>query len=250
MRRVQTPPIRTFAVWAAGRAQHAAWLGWLAAATVGLSAQPTGPTRPPSATGAVSRPFRHYPDGKDLQGQRLSRTAAAASDALRVEGDSQLPAGFSIRADAEPMVAPAGNNRVFRFGLEYGGVPLASSSDFVAVVGGTGRLLASRLRRVPDAVDATAPVAAAATAVDTALAHARATLGVPASLVARDAVLEIWVDDARQGHLTWAVFVRSAPGGRRFERVSATPVLREQGDPNVDDRKHEQGLGVTEHPLA
>ena len=232
MRRVQTPPIRTFA------------------ATVGLSAQPTGPTRPPSATGAVSRPFRHYPDGKDLQGQRLSRTAAAASDALRVEGDSQLPAGFSIRADAEPMVAPAGNNRVFRFGLEYGGVPLASSSDFVAVVGGTGRLLASRLRRVPDAVDATAPVAAAATAVDTALAHARATLGVPASLVARDAVLEIWVDDARQGHLTWAVFVRSAPGGRRFERVSATPVLREQGDPNVDDRKHEQGLGVTEHPLA
>lgn len=170
-------------------------------------------------------PFRHYPGGKDLQGRRLARTSDATLEALRAEGDNQLPPGFHIRVDVAPAISPAGPNRIFRFGLDYQGVPLAAPADFVAIVAADGRLLSSRLRGLPETVDAAAPTSAAAAAVDTALRHARATTGAAAeTLVADEPGLEIWTDRVRHGRLNWTFVMRASDPARRFAvryRVSA-----------------------------
>ena len=180
--------------------------------STGLGAQPRGR---PARTAAQRQPpgrFRHYPDGRDLQGARLARSQDATVEALRVEGDGQLPAGFRVRRDSAPVVAQAGANRVFRFGLEYGGVPLVSSSDFVAIVAPAGACSPAgcarcrtrsmpRRRRPPPPRRPIRPwrMPAASLAGPTGWSPA-----IPDSKSG-------WTATGR-GRLTWSLVVRAAPG--------------------------------------
>ena len=75
MHRAHTPPTAFPRIWPEGWHRHIALHGLLAATTVGLSAQPSTPGGRPSAGAASSRPFRHYPDGKDLPSPRWHPSA-------------------------------------------------------------------------------------------------------------------------------------------------------------------------------
>ncbi len=79
---------------------------------------------------------------------------------------------------ARPVVSVVGTNQLYRFALEYEGVPLAAGTDYVAVLHSTGRVLASRARNLPETVDGTQPTTDAATASSIAAADARQTFGL------------------------------------------------------------------------
>jgi hypothetical protein len=100
----------------------------------------------------------------------------------------------------------------------------------VAIVGRNGRLLSSRLRSLPSAVDATVATVSAATA------RAAAT-GTPGSRWARPALstsgplLEIRIDGQQAGRLTWEIVVHEEVAGSvnaatRYHVVAIeTPVM-------------------------
>src|SRR5262245_48662624 len=141
----------------------------------------------PDQSGAL----RQFPGGTEVQGLRAGMPLAQAAAALRTHADSELPGGFRV-SDVQPVVGRAGGNRIFRFRLEYGGVKLAQSSDFMAVVGAGGTLLASRLRNVPSSVDATLPGVDPSVAAQSAMEHARTALGQSGVLTTTPPAVAIW----------------------------------------------------------
>jgi hypothetical protein len=181
----------------------------LASGSPVLRGEPS-PTGQPQGGGKPSARFSHFPGGRavpNLDPERPDTVNAA----LRADGDRSLPPGFRVRATG-PSIARANGNQVFRFDLEYQGVPLAASSDYVAVVGRSGRILATRTRGLPVSVDGAQAATPAAVATNLALSHARDTLGQSGSLTASIPSLEIWVDSAHRGHLSWLTIVREGAG--------------------------------------
>jgi len=156
--------------------------------------------------------FRHFPGGKVVPNLRGESPAANAA-ALRADADAQLPDGFRLRDDVDPLVSPVASNTLYRFGLAYHGVRLASDVDYVAIVGRNGRLLSSRVRNVPRSVDGTVATVDASAALAAAAGHARATLGQAGALSTSTPVLEIWVDEQRAGRLCWEILVREDAAG-------------------------------------
>ena len=181
----------------------------LGASGVTVVAHPAGQMSEPPAGPERAGAFRQFPGGKEISNLRAELTARLAAAALRADADRQLPEGFRVRDDGAPVVAPVSGNRLFRFGLEYDGVRLASA-DYVAIVGQNGRLLASRFRNIPRSVDATVPTVDPATARAVATMHARGTLGQAGTLSATHPRLELWVDEQQQGRLS---LVGHAPRG-------------------------------------
>jgi hypothetical protein len=182
---------------------------------VGLSA---GQAPPPSA---VQEPdaaepaggFRQFPGGKVVTNLRAGLPPRPAAAALRAEADRQLPEGYRLRDDGEPVVASVGGNSLFRFGLEYRGVRLASQATYVAIVGRNGKLLSSRLQNLPRSVDATIPTIDASAALAAATGHARGALGQSGALSATTPVLEIWIDPQGLGRLCWSITLHETSAG-------------------------------------
>lgn len=182
---------------------------------VALSAgqAPSPRVGPASDPAQAADGFRQFPGGRLVANLGAGLPPRLAAAALRADADSQLPAGLRLRDDGEPFVAPVGGNRLFRFGLEYRGIALASASTYVAIVGRNGRLLSSRWQNVPHAVDATVPTIAVSTALAAATAHARQTLAQSGALSATTPVLEVWVDAQQAGRLCWSMTVRDTVDG-------------------------------------
>jgi hypothetical protein len=126
--------------------------------------------------------------GRASTSRVMARTATAGTASLTAEERSPV--------DAQEKL-------VSLFPLDYNGVPLSKGSDYLMVVNAAdGRVLHTRERSLPVAVDATVPTLTAAAAV----AAARAAAG--ADFMTSDASpprLEVWVDAQRNGRLAWAV---------------------------------------------
>lgn len=192
----------------------------------------------PPRTPMNSAPAADYPDGSRLQylyqqnadapvmsgvakGAPPAEVGAAATRLL----ESRLPTGFRLlpaesvrvmggapqvaankRALADPDAGPGKVVTLAR--LEYQGVPLAKGSDFLSIATDDGRVFLTRQRNLPVNVDATSATVSATSASAAAVAAAR-TRGGNVALRAETPKLEIWVDDAAQGHLAWNVRVAS-----------------------------------------
>jgi hypothetical protein len=157
--------------------------------------------------------FRQFPGGKVVANLRAGLPSRAAAAALRADADRELPEGIRLRDDGEPVVAPLGRKRLFKFGLAYRGIRLSAASTYVAIVGENGKVLSSRFQHVPDAVDATAPTVLASAAVAAATGHARQTRGQSGALSGTTPELEVWVDAQRQGRLCWSMTVHETRDG-------------------------------------
>jgi hypothetical protein len=163
------------------------------------------------------------------------------------EIQSRLPRGFVLRegqttpvltdlpaprdAVAAEMAAEAAapGKVVSIFGLQFEGIPLSKGSDYLAIVSMDGRLLATRERGLPSAVNATEPTVDASEAADVAVRDAQEALDEDGFEVV-ETLLEIWVDEAQTGLLTWRVVLESDnledPHGRQYW-ISAT------GEPEI-----------------
>jgi hypothetical protein len=200
-----------------------------ALASLTLFAQGASQTAPSQRDPARGRgEFRHYPRGKPIPG--LDAGARSIEGPLAAEANREFPSGVRVLPAARPVVSQAGRNQVYRFSLEYEGVPLAAGTDYVAILHPGGRVLASRARNLPQSVDATRPATDAATAATVAVDHARRTFDLTGSLTVASPRLEVWVDAERAGRLSWRLIVRAVDGdaARSFAyRISAA------GDPEV-----------------
>ena len=198
--------------------------GLTALASLAIFAQgPSQTGRPQGDRGRSRGDFRHYPGGKSIPG--LDVAARAIEGPLAAEANRDLPSGVRVPMGARPIVSQASPNRLYRFSLEYEGVPLAAGTDYVAVLHPSGRVLASRARNLPEFVDTTQPTTDAATAAAIAAGDVRRTFGLAGSLSVASPRLEVWVDLQLVGRLSWAFTVREAEGDvpRSFAyRISAT----------------------------
>jgi hypothetical protein len=150
---------------------------------------------------SVSTDARRYPDGSRLReeyatpNQPLPAPATTGATRSAVTGlnaaaraQASLPPDFTLlpgvtkqipasapRANA-PTAAPGANAApapsdekfVTVHPLAYRGVPLAKGSDYMTVVGGDNRLLVTRKRGLPTAVDGTTPTVAPDAAISAA----------------------------------------------------------------------------------
>jgi hypothetical protein len=205
----------------------------MAATIIPVSAQQ--PASPLATAPAQSR----YPDGSKLQAQysstnqqvalpqgpaRVRAASAGLASAASVQPD--LPEGLTLLAATtshiggteQPTIAPtaagapAGSSTekfITVFPLAYRGVPLSKGSDYLTVVGGDGRIQATRKRGVPTKYDATQPTVAASEAVQSARKDAGAAAGGPEP----KPELQIWVDDQQTGHLSWTFTLSSGEVG-------------------------------------
>ena len=130
----------------------------------------------PADAGRRGADFRHFPGGKAVPGLDVGNRSVAGP--LAAEANRELPAGVRVRPGERPVVSQVGANQLYRFALEYEGVPLAADSDYVAVLHPTGRVLASRVRNLPETVDETQPDVEPLTASTVAAEHARRTFGL------------------------------------------------------------------------
>jgi len=192
----------------------------------------------------------YYPSGTRLQSSYvvvnkdlgLAATPKASREATTgfaaaSEIQAELPAGYTLgpastahiteattgaesapAAGAVPMVG-ASDKFITVYPLQYNGVPLSKGSDYMAMVSGSGTLLVKRERGLPESVDGTDPSVTAEQAIPVAAADAKDYLGT-AEPQTSTPTLEIWVDEAKQGHLAWTFSVASAsltePKARRY----------------------------------
>jgi hypothetical protein len=209
----------------------------IAATVIPVSAQQR-PTSPLAGAPVENR----YPDGSKLQSQYSSvqRSVVLPSAAASVRANSagfasaaavqtDLPEGFSLLAAPTSHVGgtdqPVGANMapataadpaasstekfITVFPLAYRGVPLSKGSDYLTIVGGDGRIQATRKRAMPTKVDATQPTVSAAEAIQVARKDAGATFAGPDP----KPELQIWVDDQQNGNLSWTFTLSSAAVG-------------------------------------
>lgn len=191
--------------------------------------------------------IRHFKGGKVIAlAAGREPTAPAVAEAVAAEFAADLPSPVRVWREAAPVVARSSDTLVYRFRLEVETIPLSAESDLVAVIGRGGRLLSSRIRNVPATIDPLVPTVAATEAIGAALAHAAAA-GVPRADV-RPSVpyLEIWVDAAHHGRLTWRIDVAGATSERplalayRIAAVGAPHVVSVRDTIQWQSRAHVQ----------
>ena len=177
------------------------------------------------------REFQRFKGGKDLGGARNPTSIDAQ---LRAQANEDLPRGVSVRLQPA-RVAGQNESLLYRYLLEYEGVPLANQSDYTALVSRrSGRLLGSRTRRLPQSVDGTRPTVNRTQAMAAAITHATEVFGQPRSAIDADPELEIWVDDHAAGRLAWTIIVKGSGGSTpatlaiRIAAIGAPEVLSAQ----------------------
>ncbi|HEY7688000.1 MAG TPA: hypothetical protein VH835_04885 [Dongiaceae bacterium] len=163
--------------------------------------------------------------GETPAATRGATTGLAAASEIQAElppGYTLLPAPTAhITEAAAGAAAPTGasDKYITVYPLQYNGVPLSKGSDYMAMVSGTGTLLVTRQRGLPESVDGTDPSVPAEAAVPVATADASEYLGTAEPKVSAPA-LEIWVNEAKQGRLAWTFTVESEsltePKSRRY----------------------------------
>lgn len=123
-----------------------------------------------------------------------------------------LPAVGSAAPAAEMMeeeeaAPPQSQEKWFIvYPVEYQGVPVAKSSDMLAIVGGDGRLLYLRQRNMPQDIDATEATVDAGTAIAIGRTHAGEAF---AEAAASEPELECWVDAQQKCRLAWSFTLQS-----------------------------------------
>jgi hypothetical protein len=161
---------------------------------------------------------------------------------------ASLPEGFTIlnaptrqigasTTGASPSAAPSGNSNaapsdekfVTVHPVAYRGVPLSKGSDYLTIVSGDNRLLVTRRRSLPNAVDGTTPTVTP----EAAIAAARQA-GGPALTAAggqqTKPALEIWVDEQQSGRLAWAF---TLSGGSAADPDIRTFWIAAIGEPSI-----------------
>jgi hypothetical protein len=220
-------------------------------ASLSLSGQAAPQGQRPADAGRPLADFRHFPGGKSVPGLDV-RTQSVAGP-LAAEANRELPPGVRVQPGARPVVSVIGTNQLYRFALEYEGVPFAAETDYVAVLHSTGRVLASRTRNLPETVDGTQPTTDASTAWSFAAADARQTFGIAGQLTVANPRLEIWVDAQAGGRLIWGLTVRSdAPLARSIGfRIAAVgvPEVLEARENRYEGTLHAQGNVWQTSPL-
>ena len=208
----------------------------------GIPAQAQQPATP---LAAVSSEVSAYPEGGAAQEEYslpneelpvaastpevAGLAAAAQGQATLSEGFTILPAetrqiGPSVAPAAAAAAGPAAASPEAKFitvhPLAYQGVPLAKTSDYVTIVSGDNRLLLTRKRGLPSAVDGTTPDVTADAAVAAAQQQAANANFAGETKEVSEPSLEIYVDDQAAGHLTWTFTLGNGsleePDSRRF----------------------------------
>lgn len=215
----------------------------------------------PPKTPMNDAPASDYPDGSRLQylyqqtadapvmpGIRTGAAPAEVGAAATRDLQSRAPQGFRLvpgqsirvmgrapqlatmkRALADPDTGPG--KVVTLATVEYQGIPLARGSDYLSIASEDGRVFLTRQRNLPTAVDATTATVSASAASSIAQTAAKPRAG-SARLSADTPKLEIWVDDAAQGHLAWNVRVSTSSVTKPFAMrywISATGTPRVLG---------------------
>ena len=131
----------------------------------------------------------------------------------RISGDA---AGQPRERSAAPAAAPA--RFVTLYQVNYDQIPLSKGSDYLAIVDEEGRLLHTRERSLPTAVDATTPTVTPEAAVMAARDDAGEAFAAEPQV--GEPRLEVWVDSDLKGHLAWAIDMDAgsltAPDARRY----------------------------------
>jgi hypothetical protein len=127
-------------------------------------------------------------------------------------GSTSHMTGAGLRARAAAADQGAGDATekfISLFPLAYRDIPMSKGSDYLTIVTGEGKLVATRKRGLPTSVDATQPSNAAREAVTAALQAAGPQFaGINPETV--NPQLQIWVDETQKGNLAWT-FVIAAP---------------------------------------
>lgn len=174
--------------------------------------------------GRIRSQYEILKDGKPLPSVRIGMKTTDVSEA--VADGVKLPSGFKLRSGRTTKVMDRGTigtrlkatsnatpdrssaKYVTLYPVEYKGVPLAKGGDYLTVVSEDGRLLATRQRNFPSAVDATKATVEKSKAVDAARRADKGKLG-SGNHAASDPTLEIWVDGNLKGHLAWTFTLAS-----------------------------------------
>jgi hypothetical protein len=148
----------------------------------------------------------------EIQARLPANLTLGPGATTRISGDA--PGQPRTRA-AAPAAAPA--RFVTLYPVSYDRIPLSKGSDYLAIVDEEGRLLHTRERSLPTAVDATTPTVTPEAAVTVARDDAGEAFAEPQVGEPR---LEIWVDPDRQGHLAWTFDIDAGsltePDSRRY----------------------------------
>ena len=212
----------------------------LAGLLLGPSGLPANSQQTSPLAGGPAATGLQHPDGGRLQAQYeapnqvvevplgpIDMRMATARMATGARVQPTLPEGYTLgsgstghmtgtglraraaAAPADPSAADATEKYITIFPLAYRDVPLAKGSDYLTIVTGEGKLIATRKRGLPATVNATQPSNAARDAVTAALQTAgpQFTAINPETV---NAQLQIWVDEKQNGNLAWT-FVIAAP---------------------------------------
>jgi hypothetical protein len=192
--------------------------------------------------------YEEHKGGVKLSAVRPGMTAAAIGSAAAAEGQKRLRSGFTLQrgetfqiiedvpqpsggpAAPTPGTAPSAASTGARrqrgqakfitlHRVEYRSIPLSKGSDYLTVVSEDGRLLFTRERSFPVAVNATRATVTKEAAVNLARQAAGGAFTARSTKVS-EPMLEIWVDDKLQGHLTWTFTMETDslvdPQGRQY----------------------------------
>lgn len=99
------------------------------------------------------------------------------------------------------------------FSASFQGVPLSKFSDVLAVVERDGQFRYLRMRGLPRTVDASRPTVSAQDAIAVSRRHAQTTINDQALQVSEPR-LEVWVNPALEGRLSWTFTIGSDPRAR------------------------------------
>jgi hypothetical protein len=181
-----------------------------------------------------------YEPGSDnvvLPPARSTARAATAGLAAAARIQAKLPDGFTVLngstshliptpATAAPSAtrspstpAPTDERFITLFPLAYKGIPLSKGSDYLSVVDGNGRILATRKRGLPLKVDATQASVTESEAINAARQSAGSAFsGIDPGKVRGE--LQVWVDSQQNGNLAWTFVLDSGsvaePDVRRY----------------------------------
>ncbi|UIJ91439.1 hypothetical protein Q1M62_00520 (plasmid) [Sinorhizobium meliloti] len=169
----------------------------------------------PVARGSISAATAKFGAAAEIQARLPANLRLGPGSTTRISGD--VPGGRSDSVEAAPDAAPA--RYVTLYQVSYEEIPLSKGSDYLAIVDEAGRLLHTRQRSLPTAVDATTPTVTPETAVALARDDAGAAFGGGEPQVGEPR-LEIWVDSNLQGRLAWTFDIDSPsliePDSRRY----------------------------------
>lgn len=110
---------------------------------------------------------------------------------------------------SEPKAVRAVNRWVVSFGLTYRGIPLVSTGGASLLSTADGRAISSRIRNVPERVDATEPRVSAEKARETAEKDFKERTRSKQASSTKPEGPVIWVDPQRAGRLAWDIAVRN-----------------------------------------